>query len=170
MRIGDPLVSVEAPADAQQVIALLPTGEIKRLTFNENTRRWEARFDIPAYTNEGEYVVTVIIVLKDGTRQVVKVHYQVDLTPPTGVGQARMVGTPGTMLRLDVESSEDTARVAALLPWGERIELPPSTQPHRFFQLITVPSEYSGTEFTVTLVLTDKAHNQTVLTIEASGN
>src|SRR5262249_54778785 len=34
VRVGDPLLSIEAPADAQQVVALLPGGEIKRLAYD----------------------------------------------------------------------------------------------------------------------------------------
>jgi hypothetical protein len=167
-RMGDPLISVEAPADAEQVVALLPHGEVKPLTFNPDKHRWEARFDIPAYAAEGEYVITVIIVLKDGTRKVLTLRYRVDLTPPTGAGQAQVVAAAEPTLRLEVDSSEDTARAAALLPWGERVELKPSTQPHRFFTLVPVPPAQSGATFAVTFVLTDQAHNRTTVQVEVA--
>jgi len=169
-RMGDPLISVAAPADAVQVIALLPNGEVKRLAYNSDKRRWEARFDIPAYAPEGQYVITVIIILKDGTRKVVTIRYRVDLTPPMGDGQARVVTAPEPTLRLEVEASDDTARAAALLPWGERIEMEPSAQPHRYFALVPVPPQHRGAMLTVTFVLTDKAHNRTVLTVDATDN
>ncbi|HVF85218.1 MAG TPA: VIT domain-containing protein, partial [Abditibacteriaceae bacterium] len=51
-RSGDPLISVEAPDDTDQVTALLPGGVIKRLLFNAQSRKWEARFDIPTYASE----------------------------------------------------------------------------------------------------------------------
>jgi hypothetical protein len=167
-RMGDPLISVEAPADAEQVVALLPPGEVKPLTFNLDKQRWEARFDIPAYAAEGEYVITVIIVLQDGTRKVLTLRYRVDLTPPTGAGQAQVVTAAEPTLRLEVDASEDTARVAALLPWGERVELKPSTQPHRFFTLVPVPPAQPGTAFAVTFMLTDQAHNRTTVQVEVA--
>ena len=169
-RMGDPLISVAAPADAVQVIALLPNGEVKRLAYDPDKRCWEARFDIPAYAPEGQYVITVIIILKDGTRKVVTIRYRVDLTPPMGDGQARVVTAPEPTLRLEVEASDDTARAAALLPWGERIEMEPSAQPHRYFALVPVPPQHRGAMLTVTFVLTDKAHNRTVLTVDATDN
>ena len=170
VRIGDPLISVEAPADAEQVIGLLPSGEVKRLAFNADNKRWEARFDIPGYAVDGEYVITVIIVFRDGTRIVLTMRYHVDLTPPTGVGQAWVVTVPERKLRLEVDASEDTARVAALLPWDERIELTPSTQPYRHFGLVRIPPAYQAGPFAVTFVLTDKAHNRTVLTVDGMAN
>ena len=166
LRPGEPLIAVEAPEDAQHVVALLPSGEIKRLTFNAQRRRWEARFDVPAHAAEGQYVITIIIVLKDGTRQVLTMRYRVDLTPPAGAGEARMVAAPQPTLRLDVEASEDTARVAALLPWNERVELTPSSEAARYFALVPVPAAHRGAAPAVTFVLTDKAHNRTVLIVD----
>lgn len=165
-RMGDPLIHVEAPADAQQVVALLPGGEIKRLVFNAVRRRWEARFDIPAYAREGEYVITIIIVLKDGTRRLVRLAYHVDLTPPTGAGSAQFVPASVPMLRLEIEGSEDTARVVALLPWGAKTVLTPSARPHHFFALAPIPAGQQGIARVVTFVLTDKAHNRTVVTVD----
>src|SRR5205823_5242457 len=66
-RAGDPLINVTAPADAAQVIAILPGGEVKRLRFIERENRWQARFDIPTYAAEGDYAIQVIIVKRDGT-------------------------------------------------------------------------------------------------------
>src|SRR5207248_301865 len=67
-RAGDPLIRVQAPPDAAQVIALMPGGEIKRLLFDPDRGEWSARFDIPTYAAEGDYFVRVVLVLKDGTR------------------------------------------------------------------------------------------------------
>jgi hypothetical protein len=169
MRVGgDPLIAVEAPADAQQVIAILPGGEIKRLVYAPDRRRWEARFDTPTYVTDGEYVITIIIILKDGTRKVQTMRYRVDLTPPTGEGEARLVGALEPTLRLAVDASDDTARVAAVLPWGERVELTRSTDGARFFGNVIVPPSHRGDAIAVTVVLTDKAHNRTALTLDVS--
>ena len=166
-RMGDPLISAEAPADAQQVIALLPSGEVRPLAYNREKQRWEARFDIPVHAPEGEYVITIIVVLSDGTRNVLTMRYRVDLTPPTGAGEARVVRSPEPTFRLEVETSEDTARAAAILPWGERVELTRSAEPGHYFALAPVPPEHQAGPLSVTLVLTDRAHNRTVLTVNA---
>jgi len=168
-RYGDPLISVDAPADARQVIALLPNGEIKVLEYDPVKRRWEGRFDIPTYAAEGDYVVTVIVVLPDGTRKVLTLRYRVDTTPPGGTVKAELASGAGKSVRLEVDADEDTARVVAVLPWGERLEMKSSSVPHRFFALAPLPSDWQGGTVGVTLVLTDKAHNRTTLSVEVAG-
>jgi hypothetical protein len=165
-RMGDPLIRIDAPADASQVVALLPGGEIKRLQFNASSRQWEARFDIPTYAGEGEYQITVIIVHRDGRRQQVTLRYHVDVTPPLGRGSAARVPAAEPALRLELEASEDTARVTALLPWGEQVALRPSSRPRLFFGMVPVPPALRGQAGRVTFVLTDRAHNRTSMTVD----
>lgn len=163
VRMGDPLIAVEAPADAISVLAIMPDGTIKRLEYDPKRQRWEARFDIPAYAKEGDYIITVIVTTKDGTRKELKMPYSVDITPPRGTAQARLISSPSRKLRLEVDADHDTARVVALTPWGGRTELTPSSTPHRFFALIPAP-EGSRMASPVTFILTDRAHNRTVIT------
>ena len=170
-RLGDPLITVEAPADAQQVVAIMANGEVKPLAYNARLGRWEARFDVPVYAREGEYVITVVIVLKDGTRKVVTISYRVDLTAPAGLGKAEMIAGDGQALRLELDGDDDTARVIALLPWGERVELRPSAmQPHRFFATALVPPSHQGQRFGVTYIITDHAHNRGEVIVGISGD
>lgn len=164
-RMGDPLIYVEAPSDAVRVVALMPDGEAKPLEYNKTAGRWEARFDIPLHAREGDYVVTVIVVLRDGTRKLLTFRYRVDLTPPRGIGSAQS-GDGGRVLRLEIDACDDTARVSALLPWGERIDLRRGSKPHRFFGLASVPSGQDAGA--VTFVLTDAAHNRTKVTVDAN--
>lgn len=164
VRMGDPLIAVEAPADARQVVAVMPDGTVMPLKYDAKRGRWEARFNVPAYAREGDYVITVIVTLKDGTQEVLKMRYTVDLTPPAGTAQARMVSDQ-RKLRLEVDADADTARVVALTPWGGRIEVQPSSAPHRFFALVPVPEGSAGAG-SVTFILTDGAHNRTVITEE----
>lgn len=175
-RHGDPLLSIEAPPDAQQIIAIMPGGEIKRLAYSAASHHWEARFDIPTYAAEGAYSIKIVIVLSDGTRKMQVFHYHVDVTPPTGSGHALTVTSAHPALRLELEASPDTARVKALLPWGEEISLQPGSRPHTFFALIPLPSnlssqkqsgqQLSAPKGAVTYILTDKAHNRTVITVD----
>jgi hypothetical protein len=165
-RMGDPMISVDAPADALRVVALMPDGEIKPLTFDAKSRRWVARFDIPGYAKEGTYVVTVVVVAKDGSRRSLTIRYHVDVTPPSGAGRARVVDANGKpVLRLEIEASEDTARVAAMIPGSDPVDLKPSPgAPGRFFALVPLSdAEPTGL---VTFVLTDRAHNRAAVTID----
>jgi hypothetical protein len=167
VRMGDPLISVEAPADARSVIALMPNGEVKPLQWNSRRTRWEARFDVPAYAQSGEYRITIIAVLKDGTRQTMIMPYTVDVTPPTGTATARVVQQPAGALRVEVQASEDTARVTAILPWDSRVDLT-QTAPGRYFALIPMPERQEG-PICVEIILTDQAHNRSTLTAQAKG-
>jgi len=166
-RMGDPLISVDAPADTMQVIAILPGGEVKRLVLNTVRQKWEARFDIPTYAAEGAYAITVILVRKDGTRQNLTMNYHVDITPPQGTGKARAVTMPEPTLRLELSASPDTARVTALLPWKETVQMNPSMQKaNAFFALVKLPKSYRTRPAVVTYILTDQAHNRTTITVD----
>jgi hypothetical protein len=168
-RMGDPLIQVEAPADAARVVALMPGGQVKPLSYNVASRKWEARFDIPTYATESTYTITVIIIGPDGARRTVTLRYHVDLTPPTGKGRAWMVSTPTRILRLEMDASPDTARIAALLPWGVEVPLGSCGSPGRFFALIPIPAGREAPA-TVTFALTDKAHNRTAVTVDVATN
>jgi Ca-activated chloride channel family protein len=163
-RGGDPLLSVQAPADAAQVIAVLPGGEIKQLRFDTASEKWEARFDIPTYAPDGEYAVRVVIVKTDGTRQILNLSYRVDTAAPHAQGCAKLTGGKSWSLWLD--ASEDTARVEALWPDGRRVELQrDATHPERF--LAQLPLGKSGMKGgRVTFLVTDHAHNRTSVTVD----
>ncbi len=171
LRLGDPLLQVEAPADAMQVVAVMPDGTVKKLLYNIDSKRWEARFDIPSYASEGAYVISVIIVDKAGTRHSMQIGYRVDMTAPSGNGKAQLVapGTSGTRsIRLEIQTGDDTSRIVALLPWGDKVELKPSTQrSHTFFGVVPLPPKVKAPD-AVTYVLTDKAHNRTSITIDVA--
>jgi Ca-activated chloride channel family protein len=165
-RGGDPLLSVEAPADATQVIAVLPSGEIKQLRFDAISEKWEARFDIPTYAADGEYTVRVVIVKTDNTRQMLKLSYRVDTTAPLAAGTIRRSRDKTWSLWLD--ASDDTARVEAILPNGRRVELQrDAAQPERFVtQLAFGKSGWKNGS--VTFLVTDRAHNRTSVTVDMS--
>jgi hypothetical protein len=167
-RYGDPLIRVEAPADAQQVVAVMPDGEVKPLEYNATTGCWEARFDIPTYATEGDYVITIIIVPQNGMRQTLVMHYQVDLTSPKAAGKVETVIDGQRTLRLELEGGEDVDRVKAVLPWGDMVELRPSSQAHRFFALVPLPVNRNSPTNDVTFIVTDRAHNRTNVIVEMS--
>jgi len=68
VRMGDPLIRVFAPRDAIRVVAILPGGEIKNLHFDEESKEWQARFDVPTHSEETQYVMQLVTVLKNGNR------------------------------------------------------------------------------------------------------
>ncbi len=168
---GDPLILVEAPADAQQVVAILPDGSVKQLVFDARTKRWEARFDVPMSAREGVFEITVVVVARDGARRLMTLHFNVDVTAPRGEARARNA-TSGKW-HLEVQGDKDTARVSALLPSGKKVELKPSAQDGRRFLAVVdapqnAPSHDAAASQAVTYILTDRAHNRTQITVDLS--
>jgi hypothetical protein len=166
LRMGDPEILVDAPANAREVLAQMPNGEIKELAYNPIKKRWEGKFDVPAYATEREYTIRITIMLSDGTLQHSSMRYTVDLTPPKGTGKAVITSGANRKLRLEIDADPDTARVVALTPWNDRIELKPSVQPNRFIEILPLP-EGDWANSTLTIILTDKAHNRNTLTLKA---
>ncbi len=166
-RAGDPLITIDAPADARRVVALMPGGEIKPLVFNPSTGRWEVRFDIPGYAAQGDYAITALFVLADGTRHSLTLHYKVDTTAPHVLG--RTAQSDRSQVHLTLEADPDTARVSALLPWGERVEMAPSAEnPRLFAGHAALPAAFAHCDAPVTYVVTDRAHNRTQITVDMS--
>ena len=165
LRLGDPLIAIDAPRDALQVVAVMPDGQIKRLQWNGAAGRWEARFDIPSYASEGAYEIRVIVVEKSGARHENIVRYNVDMTAPDGAGAARLSDGNSATLRLEIAGDQDTARVFALVA-DEKIEL--KLSPHgdnRFFALAPLAAGQK-TPDKVTYILTDLAHNRTTIEVD----
>ena len=76
-RGGDPELRIDAP-EAKAVFARLPDGRV--LTLRQlSDGRWGANFDVPADASEGDYVVKVTVLSKDGR-------------VGRGTGQARRAG------------------------------------------------------------------------------
>ncbi|HVF84863.1 MAG TPA: hypothetical protein VM821_02690, partial [Abditibacteriaceae bacterium] len=117
---------------------------------------------------------------KNGARLSWVLRYRVDMTAPQGQGTAQMVQASANgasrTLRLELQTGSDTTRVSALLPWGEKVELKPSNiHAHRFFALVTPPaspdgatSPRQGDDFSVTYILTDRAHNRASITVDGT--
>jgi hypothetical protein len=162
-RYGDPLIRIAAPEDAQHVTALMPDGEIKPLVWDAASHCWQARFDIPRYATPGDYTITIIIVTHEGIRRTVAIHYHVDLTPPSGL--AHSTTDQGAHAHLEITASDNTARVKAILPWNTVVELQQAGA-NLFRADIPVPESFRSGSYAVTYVLTDQAHNRTVMQID----
>lgn len=160
---GDPYIAVKAPADAQQVVAVFPTGDVKNLVFNGGKGLWDGRFDIPFGTPEGEYRVSVIVVHKDGHRSQFVLVYQNRLTGPVATDLTTLHARPGSTVALRVEGA-NIYRAFAVTPWGERVDL--SAQDDAWTAPLTVPATWTQPSSLVTIVLLDGAHNRTEVSVD----
>ncbi len=163
---GDPLLQISAPADARSVVAIMPNGEVKPLEWRAATKRWEANFDIPMDTRADSYLVTIVIVDKDGKRHTLKLRYRVDGQAPTGNAKIELdAGAQSSNLQLEVSASDDVSRVVALLPWGDRLVLRRERN-GAFSTQVALPATWDKPSVPVRFILIDKAHNRTELNVD----
>jgi hypothetical protein len=160
---GDPYIDVDAPEGTVQVVALLPDGRIMNIERDAATGHFRGQFDIPYLTPEGDYVVTLIIVSEDGKRRRVRFVYHVDRTAPAGRADKLSV-CPGSPVTVTLTTEPDVARVDMLTPWNERQALTP--QGSIWTGSLQVPPDASAGAHLVRFVITDGAHNQTVVTTD----
>jgi hypothetical protein len=141
----DNCVSAYAKLPDGRVIQLKPTGQ----------NIWGGNFEIPAEAPEGNYIVRVYAMMRDGTVKTEDIRYTVDRTPPKGVLAVKKVN--GVAI-ISVRSEPGLDRVTAYFPDGRELRLKEGE-----------PGVYSvalppGTQGGLLLVLMDSAHNRTELT------
>ncbi|MCO5297822.1 MAG: VIT and VWA domain-containing protein [Fimbriimonadaceae bacterium] len=160
-RPGDPLLSIDAPQNARQVVAVFPEGDVKPLEWNATARRWEVRFDIPASFADGSYTVTVYIVEADGTRRVVKMPFEVSTVAPEMHPLSRLL--KADTIRLELDPDPRWARISLLTPWGDRLEFVYDAATGKIRLDVVLPRGFEGGWFR--LVGLDRAHNQAQMRI-----
>jgi hypothetical protein len=154
-RMGDPLLSLDAPQNAKMVVAKFTDGTIKPLVWNWSTSRWEVRFDIPGDAKNGKWDISVTVLYADGKREEKTVSVTVDMTPPTAT--SKLTQLPDGRWRLDVFATADTSRVTAFTP--EPTALLAGEKPGAFYLLLDAAPPQN-----LRIILTDKAHNRTEIT------
>ena len=164
-RPGDPLIRIGAPQNARRVLAILPDGQILPLSWNSQTKAWEARFDVPGYVADGAYRVAVIIERADGKRSRFELIYRVDTQGPRGDASLRVRGSRAT---LQLAAGADVSRVTAILPWNARVELRRGALASAWIGAVEVPQNWRDQAARVRFILTDAAHNRTEIEVDWS--
>lgn len=152
---GDPILSVRAPQDAQQVTAFFPFGLVKDLTYDLQSERWQVRFLVPKEVADGVYKAHVLIVKKDGSVEQAEVPFTIDSTAPEF--NAEVNAADGGVAIL-VSTAEPAQKVTAALQSDPRvrIELTDSGNHLVFKGFLPLPA---GQHF-VRVVVSDKARNE----------
>ena len=159
---GDPLLTIEAPKDAE-VVALFPDGTVKKLEYVAARKRFEANFDIPTGTAGGDYFVSILIVEKGGQRRTLKMRFRVDDRAPDG--KIELKSAPDGFWNLEIGAGNDVSRVTAFLPWGERLDLRRDAD-SLFAARVAVPAGFDLKTAKVRFVLIDTAHNRTEMMVD----
>ena len=67
---GDPLLTIDAPREAEEVIAILPWGPVVQLEWDELRERWYHRFLVPRDVQDGAYEIRAFVTMPDGSTEV----------------------------------------------------------------------------------------------------
>lgn len=102
MRPGDPLITADAPEDAQGVTAIFPWGEIVSLRWDPVRARWYHRFLVPREVEEGFKDIALLITHRDGHVEMVEQTLHIDATAPEFSVEAAWEGAE-TVVWLPVE-------------------------------------------------------------------
>jgi hypothetical protein len=162
---GDPFISVKAPSDAQQVVAIFPDGTAKNLDYDSSRNSWTARFDLPLGTPAGDYDVTIVITHADGQRTRLILIYTNLLSAPKLTGEQATVADDGGARRATVEiSGDDIAKATVVAPWGERE--PMDSAGDVWSGTVTPPQDWPSGETSLSVICYDGAHNRSEVQID----
>jgi Ca-activated chloride channel family protein len=159
---GDPVLSLQAPADAQQVVAYFPFGLAKRLSWDAFRQRWSVRFLVPRDVADGEYKVRVRIVHADGSQQWTEITYAIDASAPELAVAADELAIPGEQFHITVDPQEPVREVFAYLTAHKqsRVELKLDTETGLYAGDLAIPATLDRDELTIRIVARDLARNR----------
>lgn len=89
---GDPLLTVQAPHDADEVVVVFPWGGVESLAWDEQRERWYVRFLVPRDVADGEYEIRIFIMLPDGRTEIRGETLVIDSSVPELDLQAHVEG------------------------------------------------------------------------------
>jgi Ca-activated chloride channel family protein len=151
---GDPVLSVRAPRDAQQVTAYFPFGLVKDLAWDANAEVWTVRFLVPKDVPDGLYAAKVVIVRADGSVELAEARYRIDSLAPDF--EVEIIDAPGgVMLRVSTQGGVGVVTVA--LASNPRVRL-------------TLVRGADGTTFEGYLALPEGAHQLRVVAADTARN
>ncbi len=164
---GDPLLSVQAPADTTAVTVIFPFGETVNTTYNSNSKLWECRFLVPKGFKDGVYAATIIVVSSGGEQVITTQSFIIDSEPPTVEAKLKSAGIkPGEQTEIWADASSDTIILTATMPWREEIDLrwDPSILHSRGY--FTVPRGWAPGKYKIRITATDRAFNMSGTEVE----
>lgn len=152
---GDPILSIRAPQDAQQVTAYFPFGLVKDLSYDVRSERWQVRFLVPKEVADGRYTAKVLIVKKDGTVELAEVPFTIDSTAPEFSAE---VSAADGGVEVLVSTAEPARQVTAALISDPRVRIElTDTGDHLVFKgFLPLPAGHHA----VRIVVADKARNE----------
>ena len=79
---GDPLLTVDAPERAVQVLALFPWGDVQEMRWDPLRERWYHRFLVPRGVEDGEVWIRILVTMPDGSTEIRQQRIVIDSEAP----------------------------------------------------------------------------------------
>jgi len=162
---GDPIISVNAPADARRVTAYFPFGLVKDLHYDRNRGLWRGRFLVPTGIPDGIYQVRIAVILESGKLVNHRTAYDLDSRAEEFIVRFSSDQVKaGEALEIHVDAVEPAAEVYVDCPglgW-ERVLLEPEDGKLcvDWVAWLNVPERLVPGEYEVLVVVRDKAGNR----------
>jgi Ca-activated chloride channel family protein len=159
---GDPVLTVDAPEEALQVVAYFPFGLVKRLAWDERRKHWSVRFLVPRDVQDGKYPIRVRITRADGTLEWKEIEIEIDGSEPELDVVADEFAIPGVRFHLEVDPHEPVRELYAYLPGvsKRRVRLALDRDSGRYRGALPIPERFEAEELTIRIVARDRARNR----------
>jgi len=159
---GDPVLSVDAPADALKVVAYFPFGLVKRMKYDTVRGHWSARFLVPRDVDDGLYEIRVWIARADGSAEWRLVEYFIDSTAPEFDADVPAVAAPGSMLPVEADPFEQVLEVYAYVVGDDeaRVRLTIDPETGRYAGEVKLPDDFPEGPVIIRIVVRDLARNR----------
>lgn len=154
---GDPVLTVDAPADAIRVTAFFPFGLEKDLAYDPEVKRWRVRFLVPNEVADGKYIVPVMVITRDGQVQFLNGSYIIDSSEPEFEPE---VHCHAGVMELLVVTQQPMREVWAALV----------NEPSRRIRLQLEPNDSGHTRYTARLKLTSADARARIVVTDAARN
>lgn len=169
---GDPVLRVRTDASIVSVVAVLPFGETKELTYLKDEDIWETRFLAPKTMQDGSYNARLILIDRSNNAYEEEKSFIIDSRPPSlSADLSNKTVQAGTDLIIKVRADRDTRRIAARLFGSQPIAIIWDEKEKVNLGRLHIPEGLPAGRYQLIITAEDFAHNNSnlELSIEVLG-
>ncbi|MBI4854549.1 MAG: VWA domain-containing protein [Acidobacteria bacterium] len=161
---GDPVLRVRTDESIVSIVAVLPYGETKELTYLKDEDVWETRFLAPKTMQDGSYNARLILIDKNNNSYEEEKSFIIDSRPPNlsaELSNKRIQA--GRDLVVKVKADRDTRRIAARLFGAQPIAIVWDEKEKINRGLLHIPEGLPAGRYQLIITAEDFAHNSSNL-------